>query len=79
MYYEHFLGMHMFWWLFWLFLFLSFFFFDVPKPRSKNNPYRILKDRFAAGEITEEEYRHKKAVLMEEFRKEPAAESKQPY
>lgn len=65
MYYEHFFGMHLFWWLFWLFLLVAFFFFDVPKSPKKDDPLRILKRRFASGEINEEEYRHKKSVLEE--------------
>lgn len=68
--YEHFFGMHVFWWLFWLFLFISFFFFDFsPAKKKKENPFHILKKRFANGEITEEEYREKKSVLEEDIKK----------
>lgn len=69
MYNQDFLGMHMFWWMFWLLLFISVFFFDTPKSRKKENPYQILRNRFAAGEITEEEYRQRKALLEEEFKR----------
>jgi putative membrane protein len=65
--YEHFFGMHLFWWIFWLFLFVSFFFFDVPvSKKKKDNPMNILKKRFASGEITEDEYRQRKSVLDED-------------
>jgi uncharacterized membrane protein len=41
----------------------------VPKSPKKDDPLRILKRRFASGEINEEEYRHKKSVLEEDVTK----------
>ena len=67
MYYEyHFFGMHMFWWLFWLILLFVLFgwFAPVPKKRiRKDSPLDILQKRFAAGELTTEEYEEKKKIL----------------
>ena len=67
MYYEyHFFGMHMLWWLFWLILLFVLFgwFAPVPKKRiRKDSPLNILQKRFAAGELTTEEYEEKKKIL----------------
>lgn len=66
----HFFGMHFIWWAFWIFLmFLLFGWFEpVPKKRiRRDSPFDILQRRFAAGEITEEEYEQKKAVLMRDM------------
>jgi putative membrane protein len=62
----HMWGMHIFWWLFWLVLFLAFFgwFEPVPrKKRKKQSGLEILQMRFAKGEITKEEYEERKAIL----------------
>ena len=61
-------GMHMLWWLFWILLLTSFFSFVTPVPRKKARlnrltPLDILQHRFAAGEITTEDYEERKARL----------------
>lgn len=61
-------GMHLFWWIFWILLFVSFFSFLTPVPRRKAHlhrltPLEILQRRYAAGEITTEEYEERKARL----------------
>lgn len=61
-------GMHMLWWLFWILLLVSFFSFVTPVPRKKARlnrltPLDILQRRYAAGEITTEDYEERKARL----------------
>ena len=61
-------GMHMLWWLFWILLLTSFFSFVTPVPRTKARlnrltPLDILQRRYAAGEITTEDYEERKARL----------------
>lgn len=59
--------MHLFWWIFWLFLFVAFFFFDVSaSKKKKDNPLNILRKRFASEEITEDKYGQRKSVLDED-------------
>lgn len=75
-YYYNFWGMHLLWWVFWLILLFWIFVtpYDVPgQRRNRETAHDILKKRFAAGEITEEEYRQKKRVMEEgpEPKKEP--------
>jgi len=62
----HFGGMHFIWWIIWLILLIWVFFapYDIPYQRLKNDdPLRILKKRFANGEITKEEYEESKKIL----------------
>jgi len=61
-------GMHMLWWFFWILLLVSFFSFVTPVPRKKARlnrltPLDILQRRYAAGEITTEDYEERKARL----------------
>lgn len=61
-------GMHMIWWLFWIILLVSFFSFSTPVPRKKARlnrltPLDILQRRFAANEISTEDYEERKAIL----------------
>jgi len=70
MYYDnyHFGGMHLFWWCAWLLLLLWIFAIPYPIPGQrikKDTPLDILKKRFAAGQIDQEEYREKKKILEE--------------
>jgi len=64
--YEHFLGMHWFWWVIWLvFIFWIFAIpHDIPGQRkNKDTPLEILKKRYAKGEITLQEYEDMKKML----------------
>ena len=68
-YENHFFGMHLVWWVFWIILMFGLFgwFEPVPKRRVRRDaPLEILKRRFASGEITEDEYQEKKRVLEED-------------
>jgi putative membrane protein len=61
-------GMHVFWWLFWIAAILLFFVLLTPVPRSAARPRReapleLLQRRYAAGEISTEEYDERKARL----------------
>lgn len=58
-------GMHLFWWLFWFLIISAFFSVLTPVPRHKarETPLQILQRRYAAGEITTEEYEHRKERL----------------
>ncbi len=59
-------GMHFIWWIIWVILLMWVFFvpYDIPYQRTKkDDPLRILKKRFANGEITKEEYEESKKVL----------------
>jgi len=58
-------GMHLFWWLFWFLIILAFFSLLTPVPRHKvrETPLQILQRRYAAGEISTEEYEERKQRL----------------
>ena len=68
MYYDgyHFWGMHLGWWCIWI-LFMVWVFatpYYVPfQEKKQESPLFILKKRFAAGEITKEEYLERKKIL----------------
>jgi putative membrane protein len=59
-----FFGMHMLWWIFWAIgLFTLFAIFEpVPRKaqRKQQTPLEILLQRYAAGDINDEEYESKK-------------------
>jgi putative membrane protein len=62
----HFFGMHLGWWFIWIVL--MFWIFATPyyvpfQEQKKNSPLDILKKRFAAGEITKEEFLERKMFL----------------
>jgi putative membrane protein len=65
---HYFWGMHAYWWIFWLFLWFLFFSFMTPVRRvtyrQMQSPLQILKNRYAAGEITSEEYEERRAMLV---------------
>jgi putative membrane protein len=62
----HFGGMHLIWWFIWM-IFIFWIFatpFDIPgNRRRKYSSLDILKNRFAAGQITKETYQEHKALL----------------
>ena len=60
-----FLGMHLFWWLFWIVLIVALFalFEPVPRHKTRATPLEVLQRRYAAGEISTQEYDERKAKL----------------
>lgn len=62
-----FIGMHIFWWLFWIALISTAFatFTPVPKNQLKSGlrALDILRRRYAAGQVSTEEYERRKEVL----------------
>lgn len=64
-------GMHMAWWVFWILMIILFFAFMEAEPKHKakrrrEKPLDILKQRYASGEITTEEYEERKSRLEDE-------------
>ena len=59
-------GMHLLWWFVWLALLFWIFAmpYDVPGQRRRTeSPFNILHKRFAAGEISKEEYLERLQIL----------------
>ena len=61
-------GMHLFWWIFWIVMIVAFFSLLTPVSRRRAHLYRqtpleILQRRYAAGEITTQEYEERKTRL----------------
>lgn len=62
----NFVGMHLFWWVIWMFMLVWIFAmpYNIPGQRSKREtPLDILKRRFALGEISKEEYQERKNFI----------------
>jgi putative membrane protein len=75
MYHYYWAGMHAYWWFFWLILWICFFSVMMPVRRSNWASYRnmqaplqLLQRRYAAGEITSEEYEERRAKLLRDAR-----------
>jgi len=60
-------GMHIFWWLFWVAVIVVLFLPITPvsRGRRRETPLEVLQRRYAAGEISTEEYEERKAKLIE--------------
>lgn len=60
-------GMHVFWWLFWIVVILALFspLTPVSRRRRRETPIEVLQRRYAAGEVSTEEYAERKAKLIE--------------
>lgn len=60
-------GMHFFWWLFWIVLIIAAVVAFTSGPerigRRRQTPLELLQRRYAAGEITEKEYKERKRML----------------
>ena len=68
-----FFGMHFFWWMIWVFFIVSLFSWAPPISRRtlrlyREDPLGILQRRYAAGEITEEEYERRKSHIERDLR-----------
>jgi putative membrane protein len=69
MIYYPYWGMSGVWWLFWACAVIALFAFAAPVPRTRlrelrnSSPLAILQRRYAAGELTTEQYEERKAVL----------------
>ena len=69
--YDHYMvGMHGFWWLFWVLLIILVLFgrwgwgrSEGPQGRNRETPHEILRRRLANGDIQPEEYEQRKALL----------------
>ena len=68
----HFGGMHLIWWFIWVMFMVTIFAtpYEIPgQRRRKDSPLDILKNRFASGQITNEEYQEKKTMLERDLAK----------
>lgn len=61
-------GMHAYWWIWWVFIWIMFLGFFAPIRRSSyrlmQSPLQLLQGRYAAGEITSEEYEERRTKLL---------------
>ena len=71
MYHFYWFGMHAYWWIFWVILWMLFFSFMIPVRRSNWTTYRdlqtplqLLQRRYAAGEVTSAEYEEHRVKLL---------------
>tara|TARA_R110002111_G_scaffold144021_1_gene210192 strand:- start:691 stop:912 length:222 start_codon:yes stop_codon:yes gene_type:complete len=65
-------GMHWIWWGLWIVLIFWIFLIPYPTPgqkRKKDSAMEILRERFARGEISEEEFEQRKKLLWENKKK----------
>jgi putative membrane protein len=62
----HYWGMHLFWWFFWLAIVVLLASTGWPRSRivARDAAIDALRTRYAAGEIDEEEYQERLAVLL---------------
>lgn len=66
-YYNGYYGMNPIWWIIWILFIIWVFATPWGHRRTRDTSYDILRKRFAAGEITKEEYQEAKKVLEEDF------------
>ena len=61
----HFWGMHFFWWLFWVAAIMLLFspITPVSRGRRRETPLEVLQRRYAAGEVSTQEYEERKTAL----------------
>lgn len=59
-------GMHIFWWLFWIAVIVVLFspLTPISRRRRRETPLEVLQRRYAAGDISTEEYEERKAKLI---------------
>ncbi|MDO9255349.1 MAG: SHOCT domain-containing protein [Bacteroidales bacterium] len=67
MFYENYYwGMNLVWWIIWILLLFWIFAIPVAIPgqrKRSDSPIHILQKRYAAGEITTDDYMEKKKIL----------------
>jgi putative membrane protein len=71
-YNNYYWGMHFGWWLIWVIMLFWIFAtpYDIPGQRRKRDtPLEILQKRFAAGQITNDEYQEKRKILENDLSK----------
>ena len=58
-------GMHFFWWFFWIVLIVAFFGSLTPvlRHKARETPLQTLQRRYAAGEISTEQYVERKTHI----------------
>jgi len=60
-------GMYGYWWFFWICLWILFFSFMTPVRRTSyrlmQSPLQLLQRRYAAGEITSDDYEERRSKL----------------
>ncbi|HEX3850863.1 MAG TPA: SHOCT domain-containing protein [Polyangiaceae bacterium] len=84
MLYDPFWGMTGIWWIFWIIALLALFTFAVPVPRRTwreyhaTTPLALLQKRYAAGEISTQEYEERKAILERDAVAPPYANRQGP-
>jgi putative membrane protein len=65
-------GMHTYWWVWWFFIWVVFFSFFMPVRRTAyrqmQSPLQILQARYAAGDITSDEYEEMRTKLLRDAR-----------
>lgn len=67
--FYYFYGMNFIWWFLWILFLIWIFATPWGYRRARDTSYDILRKRFAAGEITKEEYLEAKKVLEQDFQK----------
>ncbi len=62
---ETFWGMHFFWWLFWIVAIVLLFspIAPISPGRRRLTPLEVLQRRYAAGEVSTDQYEERKAKL----------------
>jgi len=64
----NFMGMYSYWWVFWVLIWIVFFLFMMPVRRTTyrqlQSPLQLLQRRYAAGEITSQEYEERRVKLL---------------
>jgi putative membrane protein len=65
---HYYWGMYFYWWFFWIFIWIVFFSFMTPMRRATyrdlQSPMQVLQRRYAAGELTSEEYEERRTKLI---------------
>jgi putative membrane protein len=62
---DHFWGMHAFWWMFWVAVVIALVMWTMSSRASASTDSALdeLRRRYAAGEINDDEYQHRREVL----------------